>query len=223
MSWVTVGVAAANLIGGVAAKKKAKKREAQHHAQQMALAAPLTRNAETLRTGASRQSLTNLHGIAIQSAASGREGMRREALGQNSADVAIASGRSPTSLTGVFDRAMTRARGMSRLARHTSDEFDNSLLGERMSLVQQGRARQGTGLMGVLDSTGLRSGTLAAGAASRELGAESRQNIYGSMFGLGVGAIPEIRGWNQRRKLADTAIGGTGAGGGSTDYGPPKV
>lgn len=214
MSWVSVGVAAANLIGGASAKKKAKRREEQALAQRRALAAPLANRAEELRTGATRQGLTNLQGLAIRAAQEGREGERKEALGQASADVAIAAGRSPTSLTGVFDRAMTRARGLSRLARHTSDQFDNALLAERIGLVKQGRSRQGTGLMGVLDSIGLRAGTLAAGQASREAGAETRQNIYGTVFGLGLGAVPDIRAFNQRRRLARSAEGGLGAGGG---------
>lgn len=203
-------IAGINLAAGVASKRKAKKREAQAHAMRALNAAPLRARANELQYGATRQGLTNLQGLANRALLRGREGERQEALGQGSADVAMAAGRSPTSLSGVFDRAMTRARGLSRLARHTNDTFDNSLMRERLSTVAAGRQRQSTGLQGVLDSVGLRSGTLAAGQASREAGAATRENIFGSLLGAGVGAIPDIQAWNQRRRTMNTSEYGAG-------------
>lgn len=213
--WPLIALAGAQLVGGLAANRKAKQRDRERRAQNAALAAPLVQRATELQ-GPGRQSLTNLQGMAIRAAQGGRGLERSALLNQNVADVGMAVGRQPTSLNGVLDRALTRAKGVSRLARYTSDQFDNSMLRERMGLVQQGRQRQATSLHGVLDSIGLRAGTLAAGAASRESAALGRENLLGTLTGLGVGAIPDIQAWNQRRKMmnASQEAGGTPVGNG---------
>lgn len=193
----------------MAANKKGKERDLRSRNANLALGLPLAQRASALQ-GAPRQALTNLQGMAIRAAAGGREKDRATALGQSNADVSMAAGRSPTSLNGVLDRALTRARGVSRLARHTSDQFDNAMLRERMGLVQGGRQRQSTSLHGVLDSVGLRAGTLAAGAASSQYSAMARENMFGTLTGIGLGAIPDIQAWNQRRKMMGASEYGAG-------------
>lgn len=221
MSWVMVGVTAADLIGGEAAKQKTKKRQLTAQRQQLAIGQPLMNSATSMREGATRQGLTGLQGLAIRSAAQGRGADRTEALGQNSADIAAMAGQNgpATGLNDIMGRAMTRARGLSRLSRHTSDTFDNQLLRERMSLVGGGRQRQGVGLSAILDAAGLRGGTLAAGAASRDIAANTRANTVGTAFGLGIGAMPEIRGWNRQRLDGNIAEDFGGLGGGGTPSG----
>lgn len=203
-------LAGINLAAGAVSNRRGKQRDKRAQMERMAQAAPLQRRAAVLRTGASRQGLTNLSYMANRALLAGREGDRQEALGQNSADVASAAGRSPTSLPGVYDRAMTRARGLSRLARYTSDDFDNNLMRERVAAVGGGRQRQSVGLQGVLDSVGLRAGTLAAGQASREMGAMDRENMFGTLVGLGVSAAPDIQAWNQRRRAMNASEYGAG-------------
>ena len=179
----------------------------------------LVRQGEAIYNSGARAQLTGLQGLAIRAAAQGRPGERARALGRDSADVAMATRGAPANSNAAFDRAMTRGRGLSRLARHTSGEFDNTLLRERLGMIQGGRQRQGVGLGALTDLAQMKDRIASGQTALDEQSSSLRSNLFGFATGVGVGFIPDIRGAIGRRR--DARVGGeAGTGAGSAEINP---
>lgn len=178
----------------------------------------LLRRSSELLSSPERDRLTGLHGLSIRAAAGGRARRRSAAIGAATGDVQQAFSGPPRTASGALDRALTRARGLSRIARSTSDKFDNMQLRERLGIVKEGRNRQGIGLAALSDIVQHREGLSSSQNALDATRRSSRANIFGTAAGLGIASIPDIRGVLQNRRGAE--IGGLGAGGGAP---PPRV
>jgi hypothetical protein len=120
----------------------------------------------------------------------GRRGERADVLGAGSADVAQAlRGSSPVTNAGALERALNRARGLSRITAARSQEFDTNLLRERVGFVRGQAQRRGRGLSGLGRVAGFAEG-LARNQAdlSRQLEGQ-QQNILGTGIGIGAGFL----------------------------------
>lgn len=154
----------------------------------------LMRQGDELYYGAARQGYSNLGALAQRAAILGRGGERRAALGRDAADVAMGMGRAPAAPNqDVIGRALTRARGLSRLQRHTSDEFDANLQRERIGLVAGARQRMGGGLAQLAAAAGNQAQLDRSALATRDAHDATRQQILGTAIGAATNFVPEIR------------------------------
>lgn len=160
-----------------------------------------------------RRSLTDLSQMQIRSNAEGRTGLRSQLLGANAADAAAATAGPDTSAYGAQNRALTRAVGLSKLARHTSDQFDNTLLQERLGLVSGGRQRQSVGLSTLtqLSQMNERSRRGQQSLADQQQG--FRSDAFGAAAGIGLASIGNLQNVYQKWQARRSAVGGYGAPG----------
>lgn len=158
----------------------------------------------TVYNGAQRQGLTNLAYQGIRDVAQGRTGQRILDTGRNLTDV-NASYAGPAVPGDVVDRALMRARGLSRIARSTADTFDNNLLRERASIVQGGLQRQDVGVQGLAQIAKL-TDRKQRGLAAATLQAEgAKQNLLGTALGAGLGALSNRMAMNRDLRASASA------------------
>lgn len=168
-------MALSDLFGG----KKPQRRAASHFETRLGAHA----DALEPRRGA----LSNAVNLYIDDLRAGREGQRREMLGSAAADVAQAARGPVTSAADALDRAVARGRGLSRVLRATSGEFDSQLLRDRISAVQNARSRQSLGMGALSQAAGIQDGVNQAIQARRDTVRGLRANTMGTLLGIGAG------------------------------------
>lgn len=157
-----------------------------------------------------RGQLSNAVNLFIDDLRAGREGRRREALGSAAADVAQATSGPVTSATTALDRAVARGRGLSRVLRATSGEFDSQLLRDRIAAVQNARGRQSLGMGAIAQAAGIQDGVNQAIQARRDIVSGIRANTMGTLLGIGAGlGINRKEFFGGRSQLAEADTGAT--------------
>lgn len=179
--------------------------------------ARVRRLSEELLDSPSRTSLSGLSNLYSRQVGRDNERRRSNVLGTAAADVQQATAGQPTDYGGAVDRALTRARGLSRILRSTSDEYDALQDRARLGVAKAGRGRQGVGLSAIADVASLRERVVGAQQSRSQLSSSLRANRLGAIVGMGIGAIPDIRSAIQSRRNTRSQVGGFGAGAGNVD------
>jgi hypothetical protein len=148
----------------------------------------LTSQGYKLYNSSARTGLTSLGYQGIADLAGGMRGQRIQQMGAGATDVnaQFAGAGAPVSNGDALNRALLRAKGLSRIARATSDQFDNTLLRQRIGAVTGGYQRMNAGISG-LGQVAYNQERLARGqTALSDQAAGQRSNIYGTAIGAGL-------------------------------------
>lgn len=175
--------------------------------------------ADQLLGSHTRTDLTNLSHRYNRYVARDNAARRSDVMGALAADVQQATGGQPSTYRSAVDNALVRAKGLSRILRATSDDYDSLVARERLGVAQAGRARQGVGLAALTDIARMGDATAGANFARSQQKSALRANTLGGIVGMGIGAIPDIRAAINTRRLGNSQVGGMGAGSGAVPTG----
>lgn len=160
----------------------------------------------TDRLDARRGGLARISNLRADQLASGRQGMRSDAIGASTADFQQQFRGPVTSNAQAVESALTRGRGLARIAQSRANEFDSQMLRDRIAFTGRGAARRGRGLAALTQAAGVQQGVSSAVRARRQSDAAGRANMLGTAAGIGLGFATRSNVFKRDTSRADTGI-----------------